>query len=806
MHLLPNGKLFYSGLSTQSRYFDPTTNSWSGVVATTVYGGQRTYGSSVLLPLTPANGYKPKVMIFGGGSPSTATTEIIDLSAASPTWVYGPSMSQPRIEMNATLLPNGKVLTLGGSLNDEDTATASLNADLYDPTSNTMASAGANSFPRLYHSVSLLLPDGTVWVAGGNPARGTYEQHIEIYSPPYLFNADGSLATRPSMTSVTPGVIGYGTSFQAQTPDAANIAQVVIVKPGAVTHAFDMDQRLVGLTFTAGSGVLTITGPPNGNIAPPGYYMLFLINNAGVPSVAKFVQVSPAPTDVPPTGSITSPATDLTIGKGQSVTFAGSGTAPSGSITGYSWVFRGGTPATSALANPGAVTYSTPGSYTATLTVTDSAGITDPSPVTRTITVTTAPAPTLSGATPNSGKQSQTNLSVTLTGSNFLTGPACNFGAGINIVSCTYNSATQITASINILSSATTGSRNITITNSDGQSATLTNGFTVLQGTPNPAPTLTGANPNSGTQGQSNLSVLLTGTNFLSGPTCDFDSTSGVTANSCTYNSATQITANISIAPTAVTGPHNIVVTNSDGQVAKLVNGFTVNQNVTGSINLGNGFSQGSVILNGSSIVSGTKLQITDANPAGYEAGSAWYSVPANIQSFTTDFSFQITPGTTPTADGMAFVIQGNSTSALGPEGGGLGYGPDAPTNPSTTKYTPIAKSVAVKFDLFDNAGEGVNSTGVYTNGVSPTTPAVDMTSSGVDLHSGNVFKVHMTYDGTTLTMTITDTTNAAKTFTTSKPINIPSIVGGNTAFVGFTGGTGGLTAIQGILTWTFAN
>ena len=224
------------------------------------------------------------------------------------------------------------------------------------------------------------------------------------------------------------------------------------------------------------------------------------------------------------------------------------------------------------------------------------------------------------------------------------------------------------------------------------------------------------------------------------------------------------------------------------------------------TVNFAAGFTATNLVLNGSAILSGTKLQITDGNPAGYEAGSAWYSVPANIQSFTTDFSFQITPGTTPTADGMAFVIQGNTTSALGPEGGGLGYGPDYPTNPSASAHVPIAKSVAVKFDLYDNAGEGVDSTGIYTNGVSPTTPAVDMTSSGVDLHSGNVFKVHMTYDGTTLTMTITDTTNAAKTFTTSQAINIPSIVGGNTALVGFTGGTGGLTAIQGILTWTFTN
>ena len=260
MHLLPNGKVFYSGPTTQSRTFDPSTNTWSNVLATTNYGGIRLYGSSVLLPLTPANNYAPKVIIFGGGNPATATTEIIDLSAATPAWTNGPSMSAPRIEMNATILPNGKVLTVGGSLNDEDITTASLNADLYDPATNTMSSAGANAFPRLYHSVALLLPDATVWVAGGNPTRGTYEPSVEIYSPAYLFNPDGTPATRPSITTVTPSVIGYGTSFQVQTPDAANIASVVLMKDGAVTHAFDMDQRQVGLTFTVGSGALTVTG------------------------------------------------------------------------------------------------------------------------------------------------------------------------------------------------------------------------------------------------------------------------------------------------------------------------------------------------------------------------------------------------------------------------------------------------------------------------------------------------------------------------------------------------------------------
>src|SRR5579864_8543873 len=324
MHLLPSGKVFYSGSTTSSRYFDPSTHTWSGVVATTNYNGTRTYGTSVLLPLTPANNYKPVVMIMGGGNPATNTTELIDLSAATPKWVNGPNMSQPRIEMNATILPNGKVIALGGSLNDEDTTTASLNADLYDPASNAFSSAGQNAFARLYHSNSLLLPDATVLFIGGNPARGTYEQHIEIYSPAYLFNADGSAATRPSIAGVPSTGIGYGSAFQVQTPDAANISSVVLMRPGAPTHAFDMEQRLVGLSFTAGSGVLNVTAPPNGNIAPQGYYMLFLVNAAGVPSVAQFVQLTPAPADVPPTGVISSPSTNVAITAGQSVFFDGS--------------------------------------------------------------------------------------------------------------------------------------------------------------------------------------------------------------------------------------------------------------------------------------------------------------------------------------------------------------------------------------------------------------------------------------------------------------------------------------------------
>src|SRR5579862_8691712 len=416
MHVIPNGKVFNSGSSNTSRYFDPSTRTWTAV-ADTNYSPFRTYGSSVLLPLSPANNYKPVVIILGGAGatgadPATSTTELIDLSAASPSWKscgalppvgtctlpaapgYGPPMSQERIEMNATILPNGKVLVVGGSVQDEDATTASLNTEIYDPASNSFSCTSTsqppclqNVYPRLYHSNALLLPDATVMLFGGNPARGTYEPHIEVYSPPYLFNSNGTLATRPTISSVPSAPVGYGAAFQVQTANAASITSVALIRPGAPTHAFDMEQRMVSLNFTAGSGVLNVTAPPNSNIAPPGYYLLFIVNSSGVPSVAPFIQLSLHPTDIPPTGTITSPASNQTITAGQSVNFAGSGTDPDGTISSYAWTFPGGTPGTSALATPGNVVYSTPGTYTAMLTVTDNAGQTDPSPPTRTITV-----------------------------------------------------------------------------------------------------------------------------------------------------------------------------------------------------------------------------------------------------------------------------------------------------------------------------------------------------------------------------------------------------------------------------------
>ena len=252
-------------------------------------------------------------------------------------------------------------LVVGGLRNDEDAATASLNADLFDPATNTFSSAGANAFPRLYHSNALLLPDATVLVNGGNPQRGNYEHHQEIYSPAYRFNGDGSRAIRPVISGVGSAAIRYGATFQLTTADATDIASIALVRPGAPTHAFDQEQRFIGLSFTAASGVLTATAPPNGNIAPPGYYMLFILNSAGVPSVATFVHLSSS-TNQPPTATIDTPAGNVTINPGGSVLFQGSGGGdPDGTVDGYSWTFPGGIPASSSSPRPAASSTRRPG-------------------------------------------------------------------------------------------------------------------------------------------------------------------------------------------------------------------------------------------------------------------------------------------------------------------------------------------------------------------------------------------------------------------------------------------------------------
>jgi len=139
----------------------------------------------------------------------------------------------------------------------------------------------------------------------------------------------------------------------------------------------------------------------------------------------------------------------------------------------------------------------------------------------------------------------------------------------------------------------------------------------------------------------------------------------------------------------------------------------------------------------------------------------------------------------------------------FGKKQGGRGVPPVAPAFGGSLGYRHIDNSVAIKFDLFNDAGEGSDSTGIYIDGALPTVPSVDLTGSGINLHSGDTMNAQLTYDGTTLTLTLTDLVTLA-TWSHPFPINIPATVGGNTAYVGFTAGTGSSTATQQILNWTF--
>ena len=184
--------------------------------------------------------------------------------------------------------------------------------------------------------------------------------------------------------------------------------------------------------------------------------------------------------------------------------------------------------------------------------------------------------------------------------------------------------------------------------------------------------------------------------------------------------------------------------------------------------------------------MNGTRLRLTDGNVN--EARSAFFTSPVSVEKFATSFNFILTNAT---ANGFTFTIQRVGPTAVGGMGAWLSGG--------------IAKSVAVKFDLYNNAGEGPDSTGLYLNGVIPNVPAINLSSTGINLHSGDTFNAQLFYDGATLSVVITDrVTNASVTQTYT--VNIPSIVGGSTAYVGFTAGTGAGTAIQDILNWNYAS
>jgi hypothetical protein len=274
----PDGRIFTAGPSAGSRWLDVTgAGSWTS--GPTMNYGSRTYGSAVMYEAG-------KIMFVGGNSTPTNTAEIIDLNQPNPQWTYTGSLTYARWNLNATVLPTGDVLVTGGVNGDRSNPALKVNAtELWNPATGTWTLL-ANSAPLLrgYHSTTVLLPDGRVIHSGGGAGGGTIDNlNYEIFSPPYLFKG-----ARPSVTGVT-GSAGYGQTVTVQTPDGAAITKVTFIRFGSVTHAFDEGQRLVSLTFSQTSGGITVTLPSSRNIAPPGPYMLFLVNGNGVPSVGKIM-------------------------------------------------------------------------------------------------------------------------------------------------------------------------------------------------------------------------------------------------------------------------------------------------------------------------------------------------------------------------------------------------------------------------------------------------------------------------------------------------------------------------------------
>lgn len=291
MYLAPNGQVFTAGPQAMASYLDTSgTGDWTDV-ATSAYG-HRDYGSSVLYDTG-------KILIVGGSppghvTPPTATAESIDLGALIPAWTAVNPMAYARRQHNATVLPDGTVLVTGGTgaTGFNNATGAVLAAEIWDPATGAWRTLAGMQVPRLYHSVALLLPDGRVLSAGGgHPSDGEHgdpdHPDAEIYSPPYLFKGP-----RPSISSVPPAV-PYGRPFFVGTPDAASVSAVTLIRLSSVTHSFNQEQRILRLGFTATAGGLEVTAPSDPNLCPPGYYLLFLLNGDGVPSVARILRVDP---------------------------------------------------------------------------------------------------------------------------------------------------------------------------------------------------------------------------------------------------------------------------------------------------------------------------------------------------------------------------------------------------------------------------------------------------------------------------------------------------------------------------------
>jgi hypothetical protein len=283
-HLLADGTLFYSGMhawslgpGTSPYIWNTDTNQvrWLADNAAVADVDDRDQGASVLLP--PAQ--DQKVMLIGGNG--TASTAVIDLKQPNPVYQPGPAIDAGKMYVSAVILPDGRVLQTGGTDGWRENPGVKYvhSSQILDPKTMAWTKVTDSTVDRTYHSGALLLPDGRVLTFGGDPIGGNFQMDIDIYSPGYMTK------TRPKITSA-PTNVTYGGTLTVGTDTP--VASAVLIRPSAVTHSSDSDQRSVDLAV-AGT---QLTVPANRNLAPPGWYMLFVRDANNVPSVARWVKLS----------------------------------------------------------------------------------------------------------------------------------------------------------------------------------------------------------------------------------------------------------------------------------------------------------------------------------------------------------------------------------------------------------------------------------------------------------------------------------------------------------------------------------
>ena len=301
---MADGRLFYSGSNggygpadegRQPGIWDLGDNSFTDVPGLRDPDLLETSASVMLPPVQ-----EQRAMVVGGGgvgeSPrSSARTATVDLDSPDPVYVDGPELPEGTRYPNVVNLPDDRTLITGGSSDYRGKGLSDNHASLlYDAATGTMRQVASQRIGRDYHSEALLLPDGRVVVLGSNPlfadAKDTisapFEQRIEIYSPPYLF--DG---TQPSVTG-GPSELTRGADATFTLGGTQDIATAKLMRPSAVTHATDVEQRTVALDVTTQGDRATVSVPAEAGIVPDGWYMLFVTDTAGVPSQARWVHVS----------------------------------------------------------------------------------------------------------------------------------------------------------------------------------------------------------------------------------------------------------------------------------------------------------------------------------------------------------------------------------------------------------------------------------------------------------------------------------------------------------------------------------